>query len=131
MKLLSRQSIPVSFRMCINPVSIIPQMPHSHLPLRAFHKPEEWVRSEEPLRQGNFLENSTVLPKYLHIFYAIKQHEHKDIVPSLHPPYEYLQPPSYCMPCVSPIPFSTRRLHACVSESLKTPSHGGHRYTKF
>jgi hypothetical protein len=77
------------------------------------------VRSEEPLRHGNFLENSTVLPKYLHIFVAIKQHEHKVTVPSLHPSYEYIEPPSNCMPCVTPIPFSTRRLHACVSEALK------------
>jgi hypothetical protein len=118
-KLLSHQSIPVSFRICFNPVSIIPQMLHYHLHLRAFHKQEKWVRSEEHLRQGNFLENSTVLPNYLHIFVAIKEHEHKVIVPSLLPSYEYLQPPSNCKPCVSPIPFSTRRLHACVSEALK------------
>jgi len=70
-------------------------MLHSHLHLPAFHKPEEWVRSEEPLQQGNFLENSTVLSKYFHIFVAIKQHEHKVTVPSLHASYEYLQPPSY------------------------------------
>jgi len=56
-----------------------------HLHLRAFHKPKEWVKSEEPLRQVNFLENSTVLPKYLHIFVAIKQHEQKVIVLSLQP----------------------------------------------
>ena len=118
-KVLSRQSIPVSFRICINPVSIIRQMLHSHLHLRAFHKLKEWVRSEASLRQGIFLENSTVLPKYLYIFVAIKQHEHKVIVSSLHPSYEHLQPPSYCMPCVAPIPFSTRRLHACVLEALK------------
>ena len=118
-KRLSRQSIPVSFRICINPVSIVPQMLHSHLHLRAPHKPEEWVRSEESLRQGNFLENSTILPKYLHNFVAMEQHEHKVIAPSLQPYYEHLQPPSHWIPRVAPNPFSTRRLHVCVSEALK------------